>query len=554
MNAHPTQSVFRRARRKAAMVFAGALAVPLLLAGCSDDSSDSPADGATDGATDSETPASGTFDSLTVALPSSVSSLDVSREAGIVNYTIALLAQESLLGIDADGQLVPALAESWDAPDASTYVLQIRDGVTFSDGTDLTVDDVIASINVHAEEGSTSALAYAYAGVESVEATGEREITIRLTEPNSAFPWILSPGTLQITSDEFIEANKDTIGTPETLLLGTGPYKITEFVPDSHVALEANTEWWNGEPKASSVRLDFIADEGTRQLALRDGSVDMAMNVPVQQVDEWAALEGVEVEAATDNSLVTLAFNTQAEPFSDENVRAAVSHAIDREGIVNSLLGGQGEVATTIPSPAQWGGLLDENATTDLYGSITQYDFDMDKARELLADSAFADGFSTEVAYPNSGPQVGRALLTLAENLKQLNIDLKVNEVTLEQWIAELGNHAPMSVGWYFPTTGDPSEYVQLLLHSKYAAQGGTNLAEYSNPEVDALLDQEIQAVDPAERGRLIGEALTAAAEDVAYQPLWWGQAATAFGEGVGTDQFGPYFYVGPWVELLSPR
>ena len=546
MNIHATRGLPRRSIRKAAVVVAGLVAVPALLAGCS---SDDGTDGEPSGDATEQS-----LDSLTVALPSSVSTLDVSREAGIVNYVIALLAQESLLAIDADGQLVPALAESWDAPDAQTYVLTLREGVTFSDGTEMTVDDVIASINLHAGEGSTSALAYAYAGVESVEQTGDREITIKLTEPNAAFPWILSPGTLQITSEEFIAENEGEIGTPETLILGTGPYQVTEFVADSHVALEPNDEWWGGEPKVDNVRLDFITDEGTRQLALRDGSVDMAMNVPLTQLDEWAALDGVEVETATDNSLVTLAFNTTEAPFDDPNVRAAVSHAIDREGIVQSLLGGYGEVATTIPSTEQWGGLLEEDEVEDLYGDIIQYDFDLDRAKELLADSDSPDGFSTEVTYPNSGPQIGRALLTLADNLEELNIDLEVKEVTLEEWIAELGDHAPMSVGWYFPATGDPSEYAQLLLHSNYAETGGTNLAEYDNPEVDGLLDQEIQTTDPAERGRLLGEALVAAAEDVPYQPLWWGQAATAFGEGVGTDEYGPYFYIGPWVERVSAR
>lgn len=547
MTISSTRGLPRRAAHKTAVALAGLVAVPALLAGCGSDG------GGTDAEPGGEPTAQG-LDSLTVALPSSVSSLDVAREAGIVNYVIALLAQESLLGIDADGQLVPALAESWEAPDAQTYVLQVREGVTFSDGTEMTVDDVIASINVHAGKGSTSALAYAYAGVESVEQTGDREITIKLSEPNAAFPWVLSPGTLQVTSADFIEQHEGQIGTPENLLLGTGPYEITEFVPDSHVALEPNEDYWGGTPSVGSVRLDFISDEGTRQLALRDGSVDMAMNVPLQQLDEWAAIDGVEVETATDNSLVTLAFNTSEAPFDDANVRAAVAHAVDREGIVQSLLGGHGEVATTIPSTEQWGGLLDEGEVEDLYDGITQYDFDLDRAKELLAQSDSPDGFSTEVTYPNSGPQIGRALLTLADNLKELNIDLEVKEVTLEEWIAELGNHAPMSVGWYFPATGDPSEYAQLLLHSKYAETGGTNLAEYTNPDVDSLLDGEIQATDQAQRGRLLGEALTAAAEDVPYQPLWWGQAATAFGEGVGTDEYGPYFYIGPWVERVTAR
>lgn len=540
---NPSSAAFsRRSLLKALAVAGGVMAAPTLLSACS--SQETAPNG----------PGGAPLDKITVALPSSVSTLDVGREAGIVNYVVALLAQESLLAVDAGGKLVPALAESWETPDAQTYVLKLRAGVTFSDGTPLTADDVLASIDLHAGKGSTSALAYAYAGVKSVKKTADDEITIALSAPNSAFAWVLSPGTLQITSKAFIDEHGDKIGTPDVMVLGTGPYRVTEFVPDSHVALEANPDWWGGDVEVGTVRLDFITDEGTRQLALRDGAVDVAMQVPLEQVDEWAALDGVEIETATDNSLVTLAFNTQVAPWNDKNVRAAVAHAVDRQGIVASILGGHGEVALAIPSTEQWGGLLSDAEVDELYSRIPQYDFDLERAKELLADSSAAGGFSAEVSYPNSGPQVGRALLTLAENLKGLGIDLSVKEVTLEQWIADLGKHAGIAVGWYFPTTGDPSEYTQLLLNQTYAAEGGTNLAEYRNAQVSELLDQEIGSTDPAERGRLLGEALVNAAADVPYQPLWWGQAATAFGPEVTTSSYGPYFYIGPWATKIRPR
>lgn len=488
-------------------------------------------------------------DSLTVALPSTISSLDVAREAGIVNYAVALLCLESLTSIDADGRLAPSLATEWSQPDPTTYVYKLRSGVTFSDGTPMTAADVLASIEVHRAKGSTSALAYAYAPVKSVRATAEDELTFTLSAPTSSFAWVPSPGTLQISSRAFLDKHADKVGTPQALLLGTGPYVVTEFEPGSHVLLERNEQWWGGDVEVASVRLDFITDENTRQLAMRDGSVDVALSVPPNQIDDWKAISGVTVENATDNSLVTLAFNTAVAPWSDLKVRTAVAHCIDRQSVVDSVLRGNAEVALTIPTRDQWGGLLDQDQVEQLYASIPQVDFDLDAAASLLAESSVPDGFSASITFPSSGPLIGRALLTLAENLAGLGIELEVKEVTLEQWIADLGTHAGIAVGWYFPSTGDPAEYVQLLLNSTYAAKGGTNLAEYRDPTVSGLLDQEVASTDPAERGDLLGQALTAAAADVPYQPLWWGRTATAFGAGLQAEAFGPYFFLGPWVQ-----
>lgn len=534
----PSQPGFSRRRLLQVLGIAGGIAVagPALAACSTDDDASGGGSG------------SGGLDSLTVALPSSISSLDVTREAGIVNYVVALLCLESLAAIDANGSLAPALAAEWSQPDPVTYVYKLRPGVAFSDGSPLTADDVLASIEVNTKKGSTSALAYAYAAVKSAKATAADEITFTLSAPTSSFGWVPSPGTLQVSSRAFLEANADQVGTPQALLLGTGPYVVTEFKPDSHVLLERNDAWWGGKVEVGSVRLDFITDENTRLLAMRDGSVDLALSVPPNQLDDWKSISDVTVETATDNSLVTLAFNTSTAPWSDLKVRTAVAHCIDRSSVVDSVLRGNADVALTIPTQAQWGGLLDEGQVEDLYASIPQVDFDLDAAASLLAESSAPDGFSATVTYPNSGPLIGRALLTLAENLKGLGIELEVKEVTLEQWIADLGKHAGIAVGWYFPSTGDPAEYVQLLLNGKYAATGGTNLAEYDNAQVNALLDQEVAETDPAKRGDLLGQALVAAAADVPYQPLWWGQTATAFGPGLKAKDFGPYFFLGPWV------
>ncbi|GAA2210095.1 ABC transporter substrate-binding protein [Nonomuraea monospora] len=497
----------------------------------------------------------GALDTLRVALPSSIGSLDAAKEAGIMNYVVALLVQEALVGVGQDGSLQPSLAESWARKDATTYVYKIRSGVRFSDGAPLTAADVVASLNLHAKKGSTTAFAYAYANVKSVETTADAEVTIKLKEPDASFAWTPSPGTLLVTSEKFIEATGERIGTPEGKLLGTGPYKVAEFAPDSHVTLQRNDAWWGGKAPFAQIRIDFIPEESTRLLAMRGDSVDVALNVPAEQLDQWQAIPDVQVKTAGDRSLVTLAFNTAKKPWDDVHVRKAVAHAVDREGIVKSVLRGHGKVAATIPDPAQWGGVLDSAAVTDLYSAIPQYGFDLAEAKAELARSATPQGFSDVLTYPGSGPQLGRAALTLAENLKGIGIDLEVKEVPLEQWIADLGKHASgIYLGWYFATTGDPAEYTQQLLHGGATGENGTNIAEYDDAEVTRLLDEAKASTDEAARGELLGQALVKAAADVPYQPLWWGEAATAFGKAVTAGEFGPYFFVGPWAAKTTTR
>ncbi len=489
---------------------------------------------------------------LAVALPTSISTLNLMHEAGIVNYVVDLLCQEALVGVSPQGVLVPQLASSWSETGNRIFVYHLRRGVTFSDGTPMTVDDVLASINANAKTGSTSDLAYAYAGIKSIKAVGSSEIRIELEEPNALFPWTLSPGSLQVTSAAFLAKYGSALGTPGVGVLGTGPYKLSEFVPDAQVTVVRNEHWWGGRVPFDSVEMQFITNPTTAQYAMRSKSIQMATSLQLDQVKEWKQIPGVTIDSGPDNSIVTLAFNTQKAPWSDIHVRKAVAYAVDRPGIVHSVLDGYGQVAETFPPRSEWAALLPGKQVDTLYNEITQYNFDMSKAKLELAASSVPKGFSDTVTYPSSGPQTGEALLTISANLQEIGINLTVKEVTVDEWIAELGAHASgIYLGWYFPVTGDPSELTQQLLNSAYASGEGTNIAEYKNKAVTAALNASQVATNPATRAHLIGEALVMASKDVPYQPLWWGQAATAFGPGYGTNSYGPYFYVGPWAALV---
>ncbi|MFJ8860137.1 ABC transporter substrate-binding protein [Streptomyces sp. NPDC102451] len=542
MHSGPNGLIGRRGVLRAAGAGIGVLAFSAVLSACSPQKPEGSgsADGTAGQGTDDP------VDTLTLALPSSVSTLDVSRESGILNYVVACLVQESLLSVGPTGKLLPGLAESWKQPDATTYVYTLRRDAKFSDGTPVTTDDVLAS--VEAARDDASGLAYAWADVASVKATGAREITVRLKKPDAAFAWTPTPGTLLISSKAFLSRNKGKVGTPRTLLLGSGPYKVTSFAADDHVGLERNDDWWGDRPSVRSLKLSFIPDAGTRLVAMKSGSVDGALGLPSDEARSWEA--DAQVTYTGDRSVVALAFDTAKAPFDDVHVRKAFAHAADRAGMTKGILHGKAEVASTLVSPDMWGDLLDADAVDAAYDELPAWDFDLGLARAELAKSAHKDGFSVDLSYPGSGPQLGKAALALAASLKELGITLNVKETTLEQWIADLlPGKKPLQFLWYYPVTGDPAELTNAYLDGRATA---TNLPHYDSPVVDTALAAAREATDPAARGAHLMTAVTTSAADLPYLPLWWAQTATAFSKDLVFEEPGPFALVGPWATRVK--
>ncbi|MFJ4623907.1 ABC transporter substrate-binding protein [Streptomyces sp. NPDC088812] len=543
MLSEPDGQIGRRVMLRTAGAGIGVLAASAILSACS------PPPREADAGSEGETATRGTdtpIDTLTLALPSSLSTLDVSRESGILNYVVAALVQESLLSVGPAGELKPGLAESWKQPDARTYVYTLRRDARFSDGTTVTTDDVLASVQAARDDSST--LAYAWAGVTSVKATGAREITIRLAEPDAAFAWTPTPGTLLISSRAFLTRNKGSVGTPKTLLLGSGPYKVTSFAADDHVGLERNDAWWGGEPSLKTLKLSFVPDAGTRLVAMKSGSVDGALDLPSDEARTWESTASVTYTG--DRSVVALAFDTSRAPFDDVHVRKAFAHAADRAGMTHGILHGKAEVAATLVSPDMWGDLLTADQVADAYKTLPAWDFDLDRAKAELAKSAHGDGFTLDLSYPSSGPQLGKAALALAASLKKLGITLDVKEVTLEQWIADLvPGRKPLQFLWYFPVTGDPAELTNAYLDGSATA---TNLPRYDDTAVNTALAAARRTTDRAERGRHLMTAVETAAAALPYLPLWWAQTATALSKDLVLEEPGPFALIGPWAARIK--
>lgn len=485
-------------------------------------------------------------DNVTVALPGSLSNLYTGVESGILNYNIAALTQEGLVGLDSSGNIVPALAESWSQPDDTTYVYELRTDAKFQNGDAVTAEDVVFSLTEAKDETLSPNLAYYLSDVKSVKATGEHEVTVKLTSANAAFQKNMSvAGAAFITQKAFWQKYDGKVGTSTSLLLGTGPYKVTSFTPDSGLTLERVDTWWGGVPKVKKITVKFITDENTRYLAAQSGDVDLAFNVPVAQVTQWSSLANFRVEKVNDLSYVGINFDTRVKPFNDENVRKAIAYAIDKNTIVTNLLQGNGEVATSIATPESLQSVYSADEARTKLAAITQYEYSIQKAKEALAASGYPDGFTAEFTYPSTGPQLGTAAQAIAQSLKEIGITLTVKELPISEWLATLGD-GTHGIGymWYFSTTGDPAEVPSYLL-------GTGNISGFENTEVQGLLSQAGSTSDAAARIDLIIKAENIQAEQAINIPLWWGKSLTAFSNKIGLANYSAFSFVTSWGASL---
>ncbi|MDQ3505859.1 MAG: ABC transporter substrate-binding protein [Actinomycetota bacterium] len=459
------------------------------------------------------------------------------------------ISVESLLTFDADLKLVPLLAESWEQPDPLTYVFKVRSGVQYWDGTELTAEDVVFSIQRHLDPAVASEMGYAFEAVESVEETADLEVTVTLSRPD---PFFASVQTFtSITPKAFTEDLGDDFGTPGDTVrtMGTGPYKITDFRADDLVTLERN-ENYRGDPGPfERINVKLFTDLQTMQLAMRSGDIDGTFQVPLPAVRQWDDIEGTTTISAPGLNITSMFFNVTQPPFDDINVRRAFAYCIDRQGLVDDLLGGQATVANSIVPPAQWGALLPQDELDALYAELPQFSLDIEEAKKAIAASAVPDGFSVAIQYPSILAEVGKALLSMSENLKEINVQLEVKEVPPPQWFADLDAETlPIGVIGLAPDYLDPANFIG----GTYTGDGPGNRANYLNPEVDALMLEQQSATDPAVRAEAIAEILRLVEPDLPYLHFWWPDSVMAIRETFTYTGFTPLWYNQVWSENVT--
>lgn len=482
--------------------------------------------GSGDGEANAGSDASADKDTFVVALDSDIVQLDPAFAYDYTTNPVVNQITQSLLFYDEENQLQPLLASSWEQVDDVTYVYQIRDDVVFSDGTPMTMDDVVYSLERTRDPDVASYMSGMFANVDTIEATGDWELTIKLHEPDATWQYVLGTTAGHVISKAFAEEAGDKLGTAEGGLIGTGPYKFVSWQNGSEVKLTRNENYW-GEDAGYYDNLIFkiITEDATRVTALQNGDIDCTVNPPESMLDTIKADENLSMTDAAGFGLTYLAFNTQKEPFNNADVRNAIYMALDLESMQTNLIKDAGMPGTPLASsdalftiqPERWTEYLDK---------LPAHTYDPDAAKELLAKAGYADGFSCNVIINDSTLRNSMAL-AMQEQLGQVGIELSIEKVSGDEHTAYqfgdilaedgLRDYDMIMAGWEsdFP---DPSSNMESL----YTSGLSSNAADYKNDEVDKLLKQQKALSDPAERNSLMFQAYDIITKDTPYVFMYY--------------------------------
>ncbi|EHN12394.1 putative ABC transporter periplasmic solute-binding protein [Patulibacter medicamentivorans] len=544
------------ATRRQALLRAGAggaalLTLPGLLAACGSDGTGTASRGRGVGGAgrDSE------IDSITWSVPERPETLDMAAGYNTNGMMVAALGLEGLLGLDDQLRLTPLLAESWTSPDPRRTVYRIRQGVRFWDGSPLTADDVAFSLGRHIDPKVGSQLGGFYGNVAAIEATGPLEVTIRMKQPDALFPHALVESF--IVPKRLARRLGRSLGQPgpRVNVVGTGAYRITRF-DDVQATVERNESYWGRKPLVRRAVLKFVPDPQANLLAVRAKEVDGTFEYPLPRARNWDRLPGVRTQYSPGLAVAFLSFDLSKPPFDDLHVRRAIAHAIDRAGIVRAFLGGHGRPAAAIPAPESWSELAPRREVDALYAKIPQYPFDLDAARRELALSAHPRGFSTEISFPANAPEQGRALVNLAESLKQIGIRLRVRERSQTAWLAAIYAHDDLGMQLLSltPDYVDPANFMIGVYPSAAAVKNNFNLANFKDPKVDRLIAEQGATSDLRKRTQAIAEVLRISGEQLPYFPLWWKDTPIALSDRFVYQGFNSVYYAQNWLGRIRLR
>ena len=463
---------------------------------------------------------------FTVALESDIVALDPAFSYDYTTNVVVDQITEGLLTFTEDNELVPNLASSWEQVDDVTYVYQIRDDVNFSDGTPMTMDDVLFSLNRTADPDTASYLLWMFDNVESMEQTGDWELTITLKEPSATWKYMLGTTAGHIISKDYYEANELDFGTAAGGLMGTGPYVFDSWTLGQEIVLKKNENYWDKDQELAidEIVYKFIPEDTTRVTALQTGEVDFTPNTPADMYDVLLADDNLDVQISEGMAVTFLAFNTQRAPFDDVNVRKAVASAIDLHSLAENIIGDTGAEGTCLPHSSVLY-TVDASKWEDYVANADWCSYDLDKAKEYLAASDYPDGFSCTMIINENSQRYAMAL-AIQEWLKELNIDVELVKVTSDEHTAyqfgeiydEDGNRDyDMVMAGYEADYLDGSGLMEPLLSAVGACEGGSNTAMYVNDTFQELLSEQSQMTDDAARNEILLQAMDQVNADTPY-------------------------------------
>ncbi|MAS34791.1 MAG: ABC transporter substrate-binding protein [Anaerolineaceae bacterium] len=426
-------------------------------------------------------------------------SLDPHIASSEATFQILNNVLETLTFFDDDINVIPWLAESWErSDDGLTWTFQLREGVTFSNGDELTAEDVKWSFEriIEVESGNLFRIGGADTMVEAVDTY---TVAITTTAPVAMLPAALAANkSVGIMSSASVE-DDGTVNVP----IGSGPFVISEVEGTTRLVLTKNENYWQeGVPYLDAVEITPVTDDTSREQGLIGGEYDWIFTIPPQNFSNLEANEDVVVETAPRLAYDYFGLNLNREPFSDVRVRQAIAYAIDRQQICDFAFFG---LCTAIQGPTGSG--------TPWYYPYAPYDRDLDMARQLLSDAGYADGFTMQIMPAIGFEETLRGAQIVQQQLSEIGITVEITPEEFGTWLERQGNgdFDAFMLSWIGLTDVEDYYYLQHRTGQSF------NFTGYSNEAFDALVDEGRTIDDFDERYAVYEQANQMLVDDAPY-------------------------------------
>lgn len=500
------------------------LLIGTVFAACSGDSDTGGKgdDGEDEGAVEGDGEGSG--ETLIFGRGGDSTSLDPSRTTEGETFKVTKNIFETLLTFEDEGTAVEAgLAKEWDASeDGLTYTFELEEGITFHDGTDFNADAVVQNFERWAG-GDEEMFPYynsmfgGFEGdeghvIESVEADGDSTVVFTLSRPQAPFLKNLAMDMFAISSPTAFEEQGDD--DYERNPVGTGPFQFVEWKPNDSITVEKYDDYWQeGLPKLGQVIFRSIPDNAARLNALTAGEIDLADGINPSDGETIENDPNLQLFERPSMNVGYLGLTVTREPFDKKEVRQAMNYAIDKDAIIDAFYEGRAEKAVN-PMPSSIEGYNDE---------IEGYDYDPEKAKELLKEAGLEDGFDMELwAMPVPRPYMPdgeKVAEVIQKNLADINVNA---EIVSHEWatyleLAEKGDADAFMLGWT-GDNGDPDNFLYVLLDEDNI--GSNNYTYFKNDETHDLFIEAQQEIDQDKRNALYEEAQEIINEEAPWVPI----------------------------------
>lgn len=444
---------------------------------------------------------------ITIGIKADLTSLDPHNHNDTISAYATRHIYSNLIRLTEDNQFVGDLADSWKYLDDKTVSFTLKDGVKFQNGDPLTSEDVKFSLE---SQKKSARVGHLVSMIDSVEVVDDTHFIIHLNTPSNALISSLSHSGSAILDKTYVEGQLAAGKKIEDAPIGTGPYKFKEWVPGASFTLVKNPDYFDPERSAKNEELVFkiIPEESARTIALENGELDLLVSVPTNDANRIRENDKLALDESPSTQVEYFTMNMEKPPFDNVLVRQAFSYAINKNDIVTAAINNEG-----VPFDNYIG-----SAAIGYYDTVTKYDYNPEKAKELLAQAGLSGGFTFNCYVATD--ERARSATIIQANLAALGITMNIEQMESSTFYEKTGKgeHDACLAGWI--ANAEPDNTYRPLFTSANAGPGG-NRSFYKNPEVDALIDDAADNRDKDTVAKDYQTVLKTLSDDAVWVPLY---------------------------------